>query len=63
MFLLFLACQNNKDSFLADYSFLSEELDAFSLIDVNTSSVYFDQEVASDAFPEMVSAWYFGQST
>lgn len=58
--LLYAGCQPKIE-------YISESLPVFSLLDVNTTSDFYDTVVSSDQFasdsPELVSAWYFGHST
>ena len=57
MLLLLLACQTNSK-----VETLNQDITPFSLNDVNESSSFYDQEVSTDQFPEMISAWYFGHA-
>ena len=57
MLLLLLACQTNSKE-----ETLNQDITPFSLIDVNESSSFYDQEVSTDQFPEKISAWYFGHA-
>ena len=47
--------------------YINQTLEPFTLLDVNSTSIFFDTEVSSNQFasesPELVSAWYFGHST
>ena len=59
--LMYTGCQS------FDIEYINETLPVFSLLDVNTTSDFYDTSVSSDQFlstsPELVSAWYFGHST
>jgi hypothetical protein len=57
MLLLLLACQTSSKE-----ETLNQDITPFSLVDVNESSSFYDQEVSTDQFPEMISAWYFGHA-
>lgn len=57
MLLLLLACQTSSKE-----EILNQDISPFSLVDVNESSSFYTQEVSTDQFPEMISAWYFGHA-
>jgi hypothetical protein len=61
MLLLIMACQQQQQGVATDY--ISQEVEHFSLEDVNESSLTFAQTISTSDFPEKVSAWYFGHST
>ena len=61
MLLLMMACQ--QDPLGMEIEYISQEVEDFSLEDVNESSATFAQSISTSDFPEKVSAWYFGHST
>lgn len=66
MLLLLLACQNQQEKLATsseEFTYINEDVEHFSLFDENETSAFYGQEIATDQFPEMVSAWYFGHAT
>lgn len=67
MLFTLLACQNLADKQISigtdAFSYIHEDVEHFSLFDENETSAYYTQEVSTDQFPELISAWYFGHST
>jgi hypothetical protein len=59
MLLLLLACQTDS---VEKFTLMNQDITPFSLVDVNETSSFYDQEVSTDQFPEMHSAWYFGHA-